>query len=56
MANAVSVLKNPTLTVVTDGNRMLSSQHLRLHQDQQLVYQIGAFFNIQAFQGFFNVV
>ena len=34
MASVVSVLKNPPLAIVTDGNRLLSSERLRL-QDQQ---------------------
>lgn len=30
LSNVVSVLKNPTMAIVTDGNGLLSSEHLRL--------------------------
>lgn len=51
LSNAVSVLKNPTMAIVTDGNGLLSSEHLRLYLDQQYSPQNGASFNIRLSQG-----
>lgn len=35
MANGFSMLNNPSLVIVTNGNCLLSSEHPRLHQGQQ---------------------
>lgn len=50
MANGVSVLKSPSLAIVANGNH-LSSEHLRLHEDQQPFSPECASFSTQAFLG-----